>query len=93
MATTITHVLSVHTGPIATGDLDALKAFAEKRVAKIVGVATEFKWEPAEKGEDGLPEDRLELHRTMCGRWIDVGCFIDEVPRLAPTRKAGAGRG
>lgn len=91
MAAAITHVLSVLTGPIATGDPDALKEFAEKRAAEIVGVHASYKWEPAGKNEDGLPEDRLELHRTMSGRWISIGCFIDAVPRLATKTKKARG--
>jgi hypothetical protein len=85
-----TYVLSSGSGPIAAGDLDALKARAEKSITGITG-DNEYKWEKVEESEDE-PSTRLGLHRRnrTSGRWIYVKNFIDEVPVVADKKKAGA---
>jgi hypothetical protein len=86
-----THVLWASKGPIAAGDLDTLKVRAEKMVTAIVG-ATEYRWDQVEKVEDDDPENRLSLYRknTSASTWINLPYFIDEVPVVAPKKKAGA---
>jgi hypothetical protein len=82
-----THVLWASGGPVAAGDLDALKGRAEKMLTKIVG-ATQYKWEPVEKGEDDDWDNRLVLTRKAGpDRWIQMPYFIDEVPVLAKGSK------
>jgi hypothetical protein len=86
-----TYVLWASDGPVAAGDLDALKSRAEKTVTKIVG-DTQYKWEPVEKGEDDDWDNRQALHRrsNATGSWLQMQYFIDEVTVLAAKKKAGA---
>lgn len=87
-----TFVLSDGTGPVAAGDLEALKVRAEKMVTAIVG-ATTFKWETVEETDDDERNNRLQLHRKSgaSDRWIYVKTYIDEVALVAAKKKpAGA---
>lgn len=86
-----TYVLWASKGPIEAGDLDALKARAEKLVTKVVG-QSDMKWEPVEKVEDDDPDNRLSLHRRnqSSRSWISLPYFIDEVPVAVAKKKAGA---
>lgn len=86
-----TYVLSTEAGPVAAGDLDALKARGEKMVTEIVG-ATTFRWEKVEEAEDVEQDNRLRLFRknSASGKWIHVRTYIEEVPLLVDKNPAGA---
>ncbi|MFF1701243.1 hypothetical protein [Streptomyces sp. NPDC058252] len=84
------YVLWTRRGPVAVGDLDALKVRAEKMATKIVG-DTQYKWEPVAVGEDDDWASHLGMHRRSqaTGRWLQMPYIIDEVPVVATKKKAG----
>lgn len=79
-----TYVLWSSKGPVAAGDLDAVKARGEKML-KDLTTSTRFKWEPVEEHPG-----RLALHRwvDMTSDWINVQQYLDEVPTLTVNKKA-----